>query len=97
MANVLTSVQNTAGTYDIASSYLNSDKGLFDGEPARVVGELEVRWSNYYFELPCRGLVIDKIKRAFVGEWCRTYIGLGLRRFGKPGLRKTKPDIEAVE
>ena len=96
MANVLTCVQNKAGTYCVYSSYELSDKGLFDGEPERVVKELENRWSDFFDGLPCRNTVSETIKRAFIGEWCRTYIGLGMRRFGKPGLRKTESDVEAV-
>ena len=41
--------------------------------------------------MPVRGgsiITIEK-KKELVGEWCRSFIRLGLSAYGKPGLRKT--------
>lgn len=93
LMNVLTRVPNAAGTHDVAGSFFLSSKGLFDGEPARVVAELEVRWPHFFDGFPCRGVLNDVRKRAFIGEWCKAMLGGGKRRFGKPGLRKPEaPD-----
>lgn len=98
MANVLTSLPNKADTCTLWDSYLKSDKGFFDHEPAKIVEELESRWPHFFEEFPCGGNLTDSIKREFVGLWARTHIGLGKLKHGRMSSRRAvESDLRAVK
>lgn len=99
MANVVSSTARPSNHLEsIWNGCARNDKGLFDGEPAAVVQELERRWPNYWDKFPGKNDLTAR--KAFVGEWCRCHINLGLRGYGKPALRKpvdnNSPDEKIV-
>jgi hypothetical protein len=103
IANVVSSLSRpTHPEQTIWHGYSVNEK-LHDREPEAIVKELERRWPDFFVGFPMRtGIaqnarsVSSTIKKAFVGDWCRTHIRLGLRAYGKPGLRSKKSDIQAV-
>jgi len=86
IAGIMTSTPRpTAKGQTMWDGYYKNEK-LHDGEPGIIVAELEKRWPNFWDGY--QFTLTDGSKKAFIGEWCRTYIRAGLRAYGKPNLRK---------
>lgn len=91
IANVLTRTARPTNPSQTLWDSLFINLKFHDREPDLVVKVLEEQWPNFFDLMPVRGgsvITIEK-KKELVGEWCRSFIRLGLSAYGKPGLRKT--------
>ena len=76
---------------------LRADK-LHDGHPQLIVETVEAKFGKIFDNLPIsEGSALDLTKKkAFISEFITCVLKLGMRRYGKPNLRKDSGQEEDV-